>query len=301
MSSELSGIIPAVVTPLTDEERFGAAAMERLLERLYSAGVHGFYICGQTGEGLQQPLAMRREVAEVAVRCTPPACKAIVHVGAARTADAVELARHASKIGAAAISSLPPAGSYSFPEIRSYYRAIAAAADVPVLVYFFPEVSQAIASVEQILELCAIPGVVGLKFTDFDLFKLSQIRRAGYTIFNGRDEVLSAGLLMGAHGGIGSFYNLVPELFVEVYELSRASKWDEAQVVQNRINELIALTLRFPVFPAIKAMLTWSGIDCGPCIAPRRGLTPEEESELKLRLNRAGFDEALFLQPVARR
>lgn len=170
---------------------------------------------------------------------------------------------------------------YSFAEVRTYYETLAAASSVPLLVYYFPEFSGAIRSAEQVLELCAIPNIAGLKFTDFDLYRMSVIQRAGYTIFNGRDEVLAAGLLMGAHGGIGSFYNLVPELFVAVYEHTQAGRWAEARHVQDRINDLIRLVLRFPALGAIKRMLTWSGIDCGVPVPPRRPLTTAEESDLR--------------------
>ena len=185
--SQFRGVLPAVLTPLRDGEEFAPAAFERLLERLYDTGVHGMYVSGQTGEGLLQPVSMRRQVTEVAARNTPRGRSVIIHVGAASTTDAVALARHAASCGVSAVSALPPAGSYSFREVKAYYEAIAAAAGIPLLVYYFPEVSRAIASLDHILELCAIPGVIGLKFTYFDLYKLSLIRRAGHTIFSGRD------------------------------------------------------------------------------------------------------------------
>ncbi|MGH9630616.1 MAG: dihydrodipicolinate synthase family protein [Bryobacteraceae bacterium] len=299
MSVVFEGVVPAVVTPFTSDERFSASAMESLLERLYTAGCHGVYVCGQTGEGLLQPLEMRQQVAEVSLKNSPKGKSVIVHAGAARTEDAISLVRHASKIGVHAVSSLPPAGNYTFEEIRAYYEALSAASDVPVLVYFFPEMSPAIRSTEQILDLCSIPNVVGLKFTDFDLFKLSLIQRGGHVIYNGRDEIFAAGLLMGACGGIGSFYNLVPRLFVEVYEHSRSGRWNEARMVQDRINDLIAIGLEYPLFPAIKTILRWSGIDCGPCLAPRRSLTEAEEHDLRLALRRREFDESAFLSAAA--
>jgi N-acetylneuraminate lyase len=113
-------------------------------------------------------------------------------------------------------------------------------------------------------------------------------------VFNGRDEVLVAGLLMGADGGIGSFYNLVPDLFVQVYRLAQAGEWAKARAVQGTINELITITLQFPLFPAIKLMLGWSGIDCGQCLPPRRPLTGEEESELRESLARSSFAGSRF-------
>jgi N-acetylneuraminate lyase len=274
------GILPALVTPFDAEGAFAAGSFERLLERVYAAGVNGVYVCGQTGEGLLQPRTQRKLVAEVAVRNSPPGKTVIVNIGAYNTADAVDLARHAAHSGVHAISSLPPPGNYSFAEIKAYYQAIASVSDLPLLVYYFPDVCPALSSLGQLLELCSLPNVIGLKFTDFDLYKLSLLKREGAMVFNGRDEVLAAGLLMGADGGIGSFYNLVPDLFVKLFRCSEAGEWEQAREVQQKINDLISIGLRFPVFPAIKAMLAWSGIPCGTCLPPRRALTPAEESAL---------------------
>jgi len=284
----LRGILPAVVTPFDEQERFVPAAYEALLDSVYSAGVDGIYVCGQTGEGLLQSVDQRKRVAEVSLKCSPAGKQVIVHVGAYRTADAVELARHAGRIGVTAVSALPPIGAYSFAEIRRYYEAIAAAADLPLLVYYFPEVSPAIKTAEQILELCSIPNVVGLKFTDFDLYRMRILKQSGKVLFSGRDEVLAAGLMMGADGGIGTFYNVLPELFVELYERSLSLDWTGARAVQDRINTIVRITLRFPLFPAIKEMLRWMGIDCGQCIQPRQGLTEEQSRELRRQIETCG-------------
>jgi N-acetylneuraminate lyase len=294
--SAFQGVLPAVITPVDAAGELNTPSLERLLVRLYERGAHGMYVCGQTGEGLQLPLALRERAAEVAVANTPPGGQVVVHVGAPSTADAVRLARHASAAGAQGISSLPPGGAYTFQEVKSYYQAIAAASSVPVLVYYFPDFSAAIRTVDEVFELCAIPNVVGLKFTDFDLYRLSLIQRAGHTILNGRDEVFAAGMLMGAHGGIGSFYNLVPELFVSVYNDALAGRWAEARATQDRINDLIRAVLAFPMMAAIKRLLTWSGIDCGCPVPPRRALTPEEEVALRAAVQNAGFAPDGFLR-----
>ena len=276
-----SGVIPAIVTPFDDNGEFAAAPFERLLASIYEVGVHGVYVCGQTGEGLLQSVEMRRRVAEVAVRSSPKGANVIVHVGATRLPDAIQLANHAARIGATAVSSLAPAGNYSFSEVRQYYGRLAEASELPLLVYYFPETSQTVATLEQILDLCEIPNVIGLKFTDFDLYKLHQISASGKVIFNGRDEVFAAGMLMGASGGIGTFYSLVPELFLQIYENALGGKWDDARRAQDQVNELIRITLRFPVFSAVKAMLKWQGIDCGRCLEPRQNLTSQQELELR--------------------
>ena len=293
----LRGILPAVVTPFDADGRFAPRSFERLLERLYSAGIDGLYVCGTTGEGMLQDAAQRKTVVEAAVRGTPPGRQVVVHVGSASTTEAIDLARHAARAGAHAVSSVPPlAGSFSFPEVCEYYRTLAAASELPLVVYYFPEICPALQRTEDLQELCALPNVAGVKFTDFDLFKMTSVCRPGQSVFNGRDEVLAAGLLMGADGGIGSFYNLLPERFVELYRLARTGRWEEARAVQGEINRLIAVVLRFPLFPALKQILAWTGIDCGPCLPPRRLLTDEMRKALERALAEAGFAERFALQ-----
>lgn len=286
--SEFEGILPAVVTPIDEEGRFRPAVFERLLETVYAAGVDGIYVCGQTGEGLLQTVAQRKAVAETAVRCSPAGKIVIVHVGAHRPEDAIELARHAERIGARAVSSLPPPGGYPFPEVRRYYKALVAATGLPFFIYYFPDAGPAVAGAEQLLELCAIRGVAGVKFTDFNFYMLETVALTGATVFNGRDECLAAGLLMGASGGIGTFYNLAPEQFVELWRHARAGRWSEARCTQRRINALIRLTLQFPMLPAVKTMLRWRGLDCGPCLPPRGPLTEDEERRLRAGLDALG-------------
>jgi N-acetylneuraminate lyase len=285
------GILPAVVTPFDENETFAERPYEALLARVFDAGSHGIYVCGQTGEGLLQTVEGRKRVAEASVCLTPPGKQVIVHVGAHRTADAIELARHASGLGVTAVSSLPPLGPYSFAEVRAYYQAIAAAAEVPVLVYYFPDLFPSVRDTEQILDLLTIPNVAGLKFTDFDLYRMRIVKQTGAVLFNGRDEVLAAGLMMGAGGGIGTFYNIMPEWFVDVYERSLRQDWAGAREVQDRINAVIRVVLRFPLFPAIKEVLRCMGIDCGPCIRPRQGLlTPAQSDELRRAIEGCGIE-----------
>lgn len=291
------GILPATITPFDDRGRFAIRVFEQLLDRLYGAGVHGVYICGTTGEGMLQSVRQRQAIAEAAVASTPHGRHVIVHVGAASLDEALTLASHAAKTGAHAISSLPPLSArFSFAEILAYYEALARGSDLPLVVYYFPDVSPSIATAEQLETLCALPNVIGAKFTDFDLYRMSAILRPTRTVFNGRDEVLAAGLLMGASGGIGSFYNIAPALFVRLYDAAVAGRWEETRPLQQRINTLIRLTLRFPLFPALKQILAWSGLPCGLCLPPRQPLDEHQQSALRDSLIAEGFSD-LFDAP----
>ena len=288
----IQGILPAAVTPLDKDGRFAPAVFERLLERLYAAGVHGVYVCGTTGEGMLQSRGQRQAIVETAVASTPRGRHVVVHVGAASLEEALALSSHAAKAGAHAISSLPPSsGQFGFSEVLGYYEALARASDLPLLVYYFPDVNPSITSAEQLETLCTLPNVLGVKFTDFDLFRMSLLRRPERCIFNGRDEVVVAGLLMGADGGIGTFYNLVPELFVQIYTAAVAGRWEEARLAQLRVNVLIRIAMRYPLFPAVKQILAWSGLDCGTCLPPRGPLTLDQQRSLQGSLAEAGFAE----------
>ncbi len=289
MASSPAGVLPALVTPLADGPRLDEGALIALCQRVYDAGCHGVYIGGTTGEGLLLEAGLRRRLVEVAVQHTPAGRFAIVHVGAATTDQAVDLARHAESVGAHGISSIAPPGPFSFAEIRFYYEELAAATALPLFVYFFPEVAPAITTYAQIAELCTIPNVAGVKFTGFDLYTLSRLVHDGNTVFNGRDEVLAAGLLMGASGGIGSFYNIAPGLFVDLYNATREGDWARAKRAQDRVNHLISIVLDYPLFPAIKRILGWSGIESGECLPPRRPLSDTQQAELLHRLREAGF------------
>jgi len=298
MSSPFTGILPAVVTTLDDEERFTPAPFEHLLDSFYRHGCHGVYVCGQTGEGLLQSAAQRKKVAEVAVRSSPKEKTVIIHVGAQSTHETIDLARHAASIGAAAVASLPPSGRYSFAEVKEFYAVLAAAAGIPLFVYYFPDMYPQVSGFDQLFPLLEISNVAGVKFTNFNLYELSLCASAGKTVFNGHDEVMTAGLLMGARGGIGTFYNLVPDLLVRIWNLTREGNWDEAMPVQTRLNSLIHLVLKYPMMPAIKEILNWRGIAAGPCIAPRRNLTPQQKIALRGDLASAGFGEWLA-PPIA--
>lgn len=283
MSSTLKGILPALVTPLNADNSVNIRSFERLLERVYSSGVDGVYICGSTGEGLLLPADARRIVAETAVKSSPAGKQVIAHIGASSIEETLALAKHAASLGVAAISSLPTAG-LDPTGLQAFYQQIADAADVPLVAYYFPKFTGFELKFNQLQEIAEIPAVQGIKFTDFDLFTLSLLANEGITVFNGRDEVLAAGLLMGAAGGIGSIYNLLPKQFAELFALARRGHWNEARSLQNQINRLISVLLQYPLIPAIKQSLAWSGIPCGHSLNSARELTPAQQKALRAEL-----------------
>ena len=275
------------MTPLDEAGALHTAVLERLLQRVYEAGCHGVYLCGSTGEGLLLRAETRRKIVEIAARNTPAGRWMVVHVGAWSVEESHELARHAERNGAAAISCLRPHGT-SFAEMLELYRGLAQATGLPFFAYHFPDQVGGPLTVGQLEQVCSLPGVAGLKFTDYDLFTLSLLVREGKVVFHGRDEMLAAGFLMGASGGIGSTYNLVPEWFVEMWKHARAGRWAEAREVQDRVNDLLRVLLSMPHLAALKRALAWQGFACGGPLAPRLALTAEQECALITALDGMG-------------
>src|SRR5262245_31252443 len=108
-------ILPALVTPLTPQGRLDVKSAERLIDHLYTRGVGGLYVTGSTGEGIYLDFELRKQLVELAVSLSRGRGTVIVHVGAIQGAAAYELAEHAGRAGADAVSSIPPfAGGYSW-------------------------------------------------------------------------------------------------------------------------------------------------------------------------------------------
>jgi N-acetylneuraminate lyase len=284
LNPDFQGIYPALLTPLTSERKFNPAVAERMIDHLLQAGVYGTYVAGTTGEGLLLETAERKALVETVMRCLPREKRLIVHVGAKRREDALALAEHAAKHGAHAISSLPPKGDSA--TVMSYYTELAASSPLPLIVYYFPKAApHAFAEPERLIEVCDLPNVLGVKFTDFNFYLLQRLVKRGMVVFNGYDEALVAGLLMGAQGGIGSTYNVMPEAYLSIYRAAMEGNWDVARQLQIGVNDVIEALLKYPFFPALRAIMKEKGFDCGPLMSGDQLSSEVKRQELLVELD----------------
>ena len=184
------GIYPAIVTPFDQAGAFSPAAMRAVVQYQLKAGVHGFYICGGTGEGLLLTVDERQAVLETVLQEVAGRAQVIAHVGAFQTADTLALARHAGQAGADAIAALPPAYFYK-PDtlgLIRYYSEVASASSLPLLVYNIPHrvgINMTQGLFDQLLE---IPNVVGMKDSSGNIYALSLffLRRQDTRHLSGR-------------------------------------------------------------------------------------------------------------------
>jgi len=167
-----------------------------------------------------------------------------------------------------------------------------------VVAYYIPGLTGQQQSIDNLARLLAIPNVAGFKFTEPNLFTLEQlIRRAGpdQILYNGLDELLALGMQRGAHGGIGTTYNVMPELIVRIYRLGQAGRWSEAVALQKQANAIIEPMLRFQMLAATKQILYWQGlIDHTTCALPRASLGEAQQRDLRERLSGTAIEATLI-------
>ncbi len=290
-----TGVMPAMLTPFNDDGSIKKDTVKALMDYHYGCGVKGFYINGSTGEGPSLSLKTRLEMSETVMENNNGRGVIIEHVGAPCYNDAVELVKHADKVGVDAISSLAPNFYFSFTddEIVDYYRSIASYTDKPLIVYVTAHIKSDV--VKLVNRLMEIPTVIGLKYTLPDYFlmrKLCEVNGGDINIINGPDEMLICGLIMGAQGCIGSTYNVMPEWFVAEYDAAMKGDWETARQIQYKINRVIDVLLRYSengAIKGVKAAMTCKGFDMGNAVYPSKVYTASELASLKAELSALGI------------
>ncbi|MGD9317748.1 MAG: dihydrodipicolinate synthase family protein [Anaerolineae bacterium] len=290
-----SGMIPALLTPFSSQDRVDTTALCELTEYLLNSGMDGVYLCGSTGEGLLMTEEERCLVAETVIAQVRGRVPVIVHVGAPATSVSERLADHARRAGADAVASVPPFYyAVGRSEIETHYRRIAQAAGIPLYLYSIPSATQVSLEASLICDLVRDGVARGLKYTSYDQLSFREILEScgeKINVFAGPDEMLLPFLLMGAHGGIGTTYNLLPELLLDLYAAWEAGDLQKAQQAQYQIDRVILVFRKFGVVPAVKAAMRLRGIDCGNPRAPLLPLSAEQVERLACELEGVGLHD----------
>jgi N-acetylneuraminate lyase len=302
MSTILRGLFPALVTPLSDDgSEVNYEALRQLLEMLIASGVHGLFVCGGSGEGILLTASERRKILETVVDQVNGRARIIAHVGAISTAQAQELAAHAASLPVDAIAAIPPIYfKVDGQALREHYQLIAeSAGDMPLWVYNIPSATGVEITAAVMADLLTIPTVSGIKYSSYNLFDMKRIisLSPNITVHSGFDEVCVAGLSMGAHGAIGSTYNVLPATFVELYNAAANGDWAKAQEIQGRANQVIQALITVPLIAGMKAILDSWGIPCGGPRRPQRPLTATERATVLAAVEAAGITQ---MEPAAR-
>lgn len=267
----LAGVFSALITPFKSDGKLNLDRLGPLAEFELAQGLHGFYVGGSTGEAFLQTADERKAVLREFAKAVKGRAKLIAHVGAISTDEAIDIGRAAADAGYDAISAIPPFYyDFSAAEVQAHYRALADATPLPLIVYNFPAKSSRPLTTSDLLALLAHSKIIGVKHTSQNLYQLERLKTAApdAVIYNGFDEMFVGGVAMGADGGIGTTYNVMGHLFVQMYNALQSGDLPQAQALQTRANEVIDVLIEVGVFPGTKAMLALLGVDCGPCRLP---------------------------------
>ncbi len=285
------GIIPAFYACYASDGSISTEGVKALTRHLISKGVKGVYVGGSSGECIYQHPDERKAVLEAVMSEAKGKITVIAHVACNNTADSVELAAHAEKCGVDAIASIPPI-YFHLPNdaIAAYWNAMSAAApNTEFVIYNIPQLAGTALTMPLLQTMLKNPNVIAVKNSsmptqDIQMFKDAGIQargKDGFAVFNGPDEQFVSGRVMGADGGIGGTYAVMPELFIRMNELIEKGDIPAAREIQYKADRIIykMCEAKGNLYAVMKEILRrMYGLDLGGVRAPLANLAPEDEA-----------------------
>lgn len=287
--SKYRGIIPAFYACYDDRGGISAERTKAWTEYLLSRGVKGVYVCGSSGECIYQGVEDRKRTLEAVMEAARGKMTVIAHVACNNTADSAALAAHAESLGVDAIAAIPPI-YFHLPErsIAQYWNDISAAAPhTDFIIYNIPQLAGTALTMPLFREMLKNPRVAGVKNSSMPVQDIQMFKAEGgegFAVFNGPDEQLVGGLATGADGAIGGTYGVMPELYMKMYDLCRAGKYDQARPIQYACNDIIAALCSGTghMYAMIKAVIKLrTGLELGGVRRPLTDVTPGDEELAK--------------------
>lgn len=271
--SKFQGIIPAFYACYDKEGKISPEAVRELTRWFIQKGVKGVYVGGSSGECIYQGKEERKVVLENVMAEAKGKLTVIAHVACNNTADSQELAAHAESLGVDAIASIPPIYFHLPPyAIAKYWNDISAAApNTDFVIYNIPQLAGVSLTVPLLKEMLKNPRCIGVKNSSMPTQDIQLWRDEGAIVFNGPDEQLISGLVMGATGGIGGTYGAMPELYLKLYQCVKAGELAKALEIQNDCCRIIykMCSAHGNMYAVIKEILRkMGGPDCGSVRAP---------------------------------
>lgn len=285
-STDLKGVIPAIVTPFRGDEQLDEQALSAIVEYVVSNGVHGIMTTGGTGEFPLLSREERRQVTQIVSETARGRVPIIAGTAACSTREAIQLAEDAAQAGATAIIVTPPF-YFILPEqpIYQHFAELVRNSPVPVVIYNNPLYTGNSMAPGLIARLLELDNVIGLKQSQSDLGQLVEVLRLAdhrSAICTGIDSQFYAALCIGAAGIFSTAATICPRQMVELYDLVRANCHDNARALHRRL-QLLNRYLEYDpgyVAPA-KEALNLLGLPGGQGRRPMPTLTPDEMAGLR--------------------
>jgi 4-hydroxy-tetrahydrodipicolinate synthase len=290
--SGFHGVFPYLVSPVDGAGRVKAEVLARLVDDLIAAGVHGLTPLGSTGEFAYLSREQKRDVVRATVDAAAGRVPVVAGVASTATADAVEQAESWQEFGADGILAILE--SY-FPlkdaQVEDYFRAIADAVDIPVVLYTNPQFQRSDLSLDVIARLSEHPRIRTIKDASTNTGRLlSILNRCGdrLAVFSASAHIPAAVMLIGGVGWMAGPACVIPRESVRLYDLCRAGQWDDAMALQRRLWRINEIFARFNLAACIKAGLALQGYDVGDPIPPQAPLSADDRDVLRAALVEVG-------------
>ena len=241
--------------------------------------MHGLTPLGSTGEFAYLNNEQRADIVRVTIKAASGRVPVVAGVAATATADAVAQARRYAKLGANGILAILE--SY-FPlkdsQVEEYFRAIADAVDVPVVLYTNPQFQRTDLTLDVIGRLAEHPRIRYIKDASTNTGRLLSImnRCEHLKVFSASAHIPACVMLIGGVGWMAGPACVVPRQSVRLYDLCRAGRWTEAMALQRRLWAINEIFARFNLAACIKAALILQGYDVGDPVLPQRALGADE-------------------------
>src|SRR6476660_5303989 len=283
--ADLHGVFPYLVSPVDAQGRIRTGVLGKLCDDLIKSGVHGLTPLGSTGEFAYLNNAQGMAVVQTTIEAAKGRVPVVAGVASTSTWDAVAQAKSYQKLGADGILAILEA---YFPltdaQVESYFRSVADAVDIPVVIYTNPQFQRSDLSLDCIARLSAHPRIQYIKDASTNTGRLlSIINRCGDAIgvFSASAHIPAAVMLIGGVGWMAGPACVVPRQSVELYNLCKAKRWDEALALQRRLWRLNEAFARYNLAACIKAGLAIQGYEVGDPIPPQAALTAEERKAVE--------------------
>lgn len=288
---KLQGIIPPIITPLTDQDRLDLASLESLLEYMIDGGIHGVFLLGTTGEAPSLSHELRKQLIEAAAKIIAGRIPILVGISDTSFTETILLVKAAEKCPVDAFVLTHP---YYFPsygsQFRQYVDHVLEVVSRPVVLYNMPVNTQVKFDLDVVRYALDRDRIIGMKDSsgDLDFFwrscELAAASGKEFPILMGPEHLLGTSIRLGGSGGVSGGANLWPSLFIRMYDAAKANDIQRMRELQMRI-DLLGKIYRVVenggrVVRGLKCALHYRGLCSGIVAQPFTEPDPEEQKKI---------------------
>lgn len=278
------GVYPALTTPFTAQDEIDYPVFEKNLDAQIAAGVHGVILGGTLGEASSLLNEEKYDLVRFTVEKTASRIPVIMNIAEQTTKGAAAAAREAERCGASGLMLLPPMRyNADARETLAYFRAVADATPLPVMIYNNPVDYKIMVTLDMFAEMASWPTISAVKESTRDVTNVTRmLNRFGdrFKILCGVDTLALESLLLGAHGWVAGLVDAFPQETVDIYQMAKNGQVAEAAALYRWFMPLLELDIHPKLVQYIKLAEVATGLGTEHVRAPRLPLEGEERERV---------------------